>query len=304
MTGRSLQTRLSETLEAFPQSPRGFYEMGLKVIGRRLNYGINIFDYEWDVLVILDACRYDLFQEFAPEHPVYDEFSTVRPVYSCASATPEWIPKTFNEGNDATVAATYYVSCTGYSTLIDSDRLRGVEEVWSYAVDPEYGSTRPEAVTNAAIRAYREGDAERFVFHYIPPHAPFLHCPGRYDSTGDGAGGTQNVWRGLQAGLYDRDRVWEDYGRNLLRGLDEVETILRNVTGTVVVTSDHGNAIGEWGIFGHPANVPVPAVKRVPWAVATGHGRDEYVTSDDDEIATGLGEQDLNEHLRALGYRT
>jgi hypothetical protein len=277
--------------------------MALSVTGRRLNYGLNIFERDWDVLVILDACRYDLFREFAPRHPVYERFESVEPVYSCASATPEWIPKTFNHGNDDLVSRTHYVSCTGYSTLIEPDRLYQLDGVWSYAVDPEYGCTRPEAVTNAAIKAYRESDADRFVFHYLPPHSPFLHCPGRYDSTGREEGASQNIWRGLQSGKFDRDDIWRDYGQNLSFGLDEVETIVREVSGRVVVTSDHGNALGEWGLYGHPRSVPIPVIKRVPWAETTGEGKREYEIKSKAEIRTGLGEQDLNSHLEALGYR-
>jgi len=286
-----------------PDTPRGFYKMALAVTGRRLNYGLNIFERDWDVLVVLDACRYDLFQEFAPRHSVYDRFDSVEPIYSCGSATPEWLPKTFNDGFDDLVSRTHYVSCTGYSTLVDEERLHQLNGVWSYAVDPEYGCTRPEAVTNAAIRAYRESDADRFVFHYLPPHAPFLHCPGRYDSTGGEEGNTQNVWRGLQSGRFDRGAVWEDYGKNLMPGLEEVETILEEVSGTVVVTSDHGNLLGEWGLYGHPSYVPLPLLKRVPWAEAEGEGRGEYEVRNEAEVRTGLGEQDLKDHLTALGYR-
>jgi len=286
-----------------PDTPRGFYQMALAVTGRRVNYGLNIFERDWDVLIVLDACRYDLFREFGSRHPVYERFDSVEPVYSCASATPEWILKTFNEGHDDLVSRTHYVSCTGYSTRVEEGRLHQLDAVWSYAVDPEYGCTRPEAVTNAAIRAYRESDADRFVFHYLPPHAPFLHCPGRYDSTGGEKGETQNVWNGLRSGQYDRDAVWEDYGRNLRFGLEEAETIIEEVSGRVVVTSDHGNALGEWGLYGHPSHVPVPIIKRVPWAETTGEGRGEYEVKSEAEIKTGLGEQDLKDHLEALGYR-
>ncbi|MFC7229668.1 LTA synthase family protein [Salinirubellus salinus] len=286
-------------------APRNFYDIGLSALGRRISYGRNIYDEEWDVLIILDACRYDLFEEFAPRHDVYERFESVVPIYSCASATPEWLVKTFDRGPDELVSGTFYISSTGFVTEIDATRLYGIEEVWSYAVDPEYGVTRPGAVTNAAIKSYRETDADRYVIHYVQPHAPFLHCPGKYDSVGNGGeGGTQNVWRGLQEGRYERDEIWQDYGQNLLGVLDEVETVIRNVEGTVVVTSDHGNAMGEWFVYGHPKHNPVPAVKRVPWVLAEGAGRDDFEVREPEHVATGLGEQDLGEHLRALGYRS
>jgi hypothetical protein len=286
------------------RAPRNAYEIGLSAVGRRVNYGIDVYDREWDVLVILDACRYDLFEEFAPEHEVYDRFESVEPVYSCASATPEWLSKTFDQGPADLVGGTYYVSCTGFTREIDRSRLHGIDEVWDYAVDPEYRVTRPEAVTDAAIRAYRETDADRYVVHYVQPHAPFLHCPGKYDALGDGGrGGTQNLWDGLQAGAFDPEEVWQDYGRNLLRVLDEVQTLLGNLDGKVVVTADHGNAMGEWFVYGHPNDMPLPIIKRVPWAVARGEGRHDYRVRGREAMATDLGEQDLEEHLRALGYR-
>lgn len=34
--------------------------------------------------------------------------------------------------------------------------------------------------------------------------------------------------------------------------LDEVETVIENLLGKVVVTSDHGNGMGEWGVYAHP----------------------------------------------------
>lgn len=276
---------------------------GLRQLGQRLNYGTTIYDRKWDVLVLLDACRFDLFQEFAPRHDVFDRFESFEPVYSCASATPEWIKKTFVEGPRSLVSGTHYVSCTGFSTNIDEGRLHQVDEVWRYAVDPEYGSTRPEAVTDAAIDAARNTEADRLVVHYVQPHAPFLHCVGKYNSQGDGGeGGTQNVWKGLREGRYDYDEVWEDYGQNLLTVLDEVETIVENVSGKVAITSDHGNAMGEWGMYGHPAYAPVPIIKRVPWVEAVGRESDEYEVQGVESISTGLSEHDLQDNLAALGY--
>lgn len=285
------------------RNPYKGYERGLQEIGKRLNYGVEFYDREWDVLIILDACRYDLFEEFAPRHQIYQQFDSVEPFYSCASSTKEWLRHTFDQGPDDLVSDTHYVTCTGFSEKLRQERLAGIDEVWRYAVDPSYGCTRPEAVTDAAIDAFRHSDASRLVVHYVQPHAPFLHCAGKYDSTGDGGkGGTQNVWRGLRAGKYDKEEVWEDYGQNLLTVLDEAHTVLRNVSGKVIVTSDHGNAMGEWGIYGHPEFAPLPIIKRVPWAEATGLGLNEYDVRGVEDISTGLGEHDLRDNLQALGY--
>ena len=283
--------------------PRRLAYDALTELGKRVNYGTNIYDRKWDVLVVLDACRFDLFREFAPRHDVYDRFDTVEPIYSCSSATQEWLEKTFIDGPRTQTKQTHYVTCTGFSTNIPEGAVHQIDEVWRYGVDPEYRVTRPEAVTDAAIDAARTTDAKRLVVHYVQPHAPFLHCVGKYGSRGDGGeGGTQNVWLGLSDGRFDREEVWEDYGQNLLRVLDEVETLIDNVDGKVVITSDHGNAMGEFGFHGHPIYIPHPVVKRVPWAEARGADSGEYEVQGVEAISTGLNEQTLHENLSALGY--
>lgn len=49
------------------------------------NDGIAVFDQDWDVLVILDACRYDAFREHASLP------GRLQAVTSQGSVTPEWL---------------------------------------------------------------------------------------------------------------------------------------------------------------------------------------------------------------------
>jgi len=278
-------------------------EKVFELVDKNVQFGMNIYDRDWDVLLVLDACRYDLFTEFAPEHPVFEAFDGVEPVYSCASATPVWLSRTFDRAPPEEVADTHYVSCTGFSTRVEDAGLDEITEVWRYAVDHEYGITRPEALTDAAIDTIRDGNSGRYIVHYVQPHAPFLHCPGKYNSTGGDETGTQYVWKGLKRGEFDRDEVWADYGRNVLTVLDEVQTIIDNVSGTVVITSDHGNALGEFGIYGHPRYCALPSLRKVPWVEASGKGLEEYEVQGRSAMRTGLGEHDLDENLRSLGYK-
>lgn len=46
---------------------------------------------------------------------------------------------------------------------------------------------------------------------------------------------------------------------------ESVKTILENIDGRVVISADHGNALGEWNMWGHRAYVPFRAVREVPW---------------------------------------
>lgn len=278
-----------------------------KLIDDYFNYGTNVFEREWDLLVILDACRYDLFAEFAPQHSVYSSFDSVEQMYSIASQTPNWMHRTFEGTGDSLLSQTLYVSGMGWIEEVDTDELYGVESVWRYASHPEAYVTPPKPVTNESIRNFRIADAERYIAHYAQPHAPFLHCIGKYNSIADGEGGSHNVWKGLKTGKFDKSEVWEDYGENLLLVLDEVEILIKNFDGKIAVTSDHGNAMGEFGLYGHPGREAAPSIRRVPWAIASGLGLNDYRVKDKEEVSTGVSDQDidldLEQHLRDLGYR-
>ena len=59
----------------------------LQAIGRRLEYGENVYDRDWDVLVVLDACRPDALRDAAAEYAFLDAVETVRSVGDWSS---EW----------------------------------------------------------------------------------------------------------------------------------------------------------------------------------------------------------------------
>ncbi|WP_226004372.1 hypothetical protein [Natrinema salinisoli] len=117
-------------------------------------------------------------------------------------------------------------------------------------------------------------------------------------------------WIKLRNGELAADAVWAAYRDNLEWVLDDVARLLANCDGRVAMTSDHGNAIGEYGVWSHPPGTPVPALRRVPWVVREGHDRGACEpalpdgireTSTDDETATDGTE--IESRLEALGYR-
>jgi hypothetical protein len=107
------------------------------------------------------------------------------------------------------------------------------------------------------------------------------------------------VWELLRDGEIDRESVWKGYRENLAYVLDSVGTLRRNVAGPrLAVTSDHGNAIGEFGIYGH-GDYPIPALRRVPWCTAP--ASDEHTL--DPDVTRQRTDVEVEEQLRNLGYR-
>jgi hypothetical protein len=60
-----------------------------------------------------------------------------------------------------------------------------------------------------------------------------------------------------------------------------VALLLENVDAErVVITADHGEGFGEYGVYEHPVGCPAPTIKRVPWATTTAADTGSYVPED------------------------
>jgi len=273
-----------------------FYVGLCRNAGRRVNYGTNVFEESWDVLVILDACRWDLMQEVVSNYDFIDETMT----YSVASSSEEWMEKTFRKVDTSNVG---YVTANPFSRQkLDPNDFFLLDEVWEYAVDDEVRTVPADAVTDRTIRAHRELNPDCLVAHYMQPHYPFVPNPMDEGLPLEDFGGSdhEDVWDKLRRGKVSREEVWENYRANLEYVLDSVETLLRSVDGSVVITADHGNLLGEFGLYGHPDYVPVPALKRVPWCRTTAEDDGTYEPV---EWTNESGANDREELLRDLGYK-
>jgi len=263
-----------------------------------------VLEKEWDLLVVLDACRLDLFEQVAPQYEFVD---TIGSSVSAASSTTGWLRANFAEKFAEECSNIAYVTGNPNSVIVDS-QFGLLDEVWRYAWDNEVGAIRPRPVTDRAVAAARDGDHDRMIVHYLQPHHPFLTMPeldrGTYIPRGDGPREkrTRTVWEQLSTGDIDESTVREGYRENLELVLDEVGVLLSNVDADrVVITSDHGNAIGEYGLYGHPTNVPIDVLCRVPWAATTARDHGTFSSS----LQPGRGATDdeaVNDRLRDLGY--
>ncbi|QUO49245.1 hypothetical protein [Halorubrum ruber] len=283
------------------------YLRGLQAIGRRLDYGTNAFDREWDVLVVLDACRADLLRSVAPDFEFLGGVETVR---SVGSSSSEWLENTF-VGHPETARTAMVTGNTWTDRYLDADAFAALDEVWKYAWDEEAGTVPAAAVTDRAIALARERDPDRLVVHYMQPHHPFVPDPLDGDDGLARTGSHSNAgnpWVLLRRGEVSVERVWTAYEANLRHVLGEVESLAANVDGRIAVTADHGNCFGEWGLYGHPMHTPVPALLAVPWSTVDGadEGTREPTLTPPEPLPVswvhGDGDETDRDRLRALGY--
>jgi len=280
----------------------------LQAIGRLIPYGENVYDREWDVLVVLDACRPDALEAVAAGYEFVDGVDRLRSVGSCSS---EWMENTFGPPSRAgAVAETAMVTGNTWTDrYLDADRFATLDEVWKYAWDDELGTVPAGAITDRAVSVGREGSQERVVVHYMQPHHPFVPRPldrdnGMARTSQESSERSPSVL--MRRGDVDPDTVRDAYLANLEYALESVETLLRNVEGRVAITADHGNLFGEWGLYGHPMYTPVPALLTVPWceAAARDRGTLEPTLSPPESLPVSrvYGAAGDEERLEALGY--
>lgn len=189
--------------------------------------------------------------------------------------------------------------------LLDNDDFQLLDEVWRYGWDDDVGTLPPRPVTDRAISVGRSESPERMILHYMQPHYPFLSQPeldAGIDIDRFGELPWDNVWERLRKGEVDHSEVWKGYKDNLLHVLEDIELLLENIDAeTVVITSDHGNAVGEWGIYGHPIHMPIAAIQTVPWVETTAT---DHRSHEPEPIGESTVDSDIEDRLRQLGYRS
>lgn len=289
------------------------------------DFGKSVYQREWDVLIVLDACRVDLFEEVADDYDWLPSSSNIHQERSIAGSSKEWMERTFYEqrsDHEKRIRNTAYVTGNPFSSHVFGTGEDGVsdateypiallDEVWRYAWDNEVGTIRPEPLTDRAIQVGREHDGPLIV-HYMQPHIPFLSAPemhggfdtetwGTPESARDSEPNLSDIWNRLREGEVNHDEVWTAYRKNLRIVLDDVDRLRQNIDAdTTVLTADHGNAVGEKGVYGHP-DLSIDPIVQVPWVTVEAED-----TRSDDPTFEACVESDTDEtvsdRLSALGY--
>jgi len=171
----------------------------------RYQVGTNIFDREWDALVVLDACRTDSLSEFSGSMPWLNDVEQMRSVGSMSS---EWVLKTFTQDHLDEIRNTAFISRNVWSQRIFDQEIHKNSEIskarkydiiqkgypnWNPVssadfqhyervqpianqddrIHPESTSV-PHIVTDRAITVGREMDFDRLIVWYRMPHIKFF----------------------------------------------------------------------------------------------------------------------------------
>jgi len=301
---------------------------------RKHGHGINPLHEDWDNLVILDACRYDVFED------VNFIRGDVGYVVSKASHSKGFYRKNVS---GAKLYDTVYVTANPYGAVLCPDVFFRTETTFSG--ETEYDSRgrvaetstddgrvlnfnhieniSPENLVRKGLDMHKEHPDKRLMIHFMQPHAPYLGERAELlrRSVRDEYGMEFTAWTDMneidhdrslgslenaaKEGYISRGELVSVYIENLEMVLSHVEEFVSQVDGKTVVTADHGELLGErkgGHRFGHPEGLFVEELRKVPWlTVESGERRDvteERPIGNDD--VTG---SDVTDQLELLGYR-
>ena len=219
----------------------------------------------WDILIVLDACRYDYFKEI---NWIKGKLSCVR---SPAPHTFFWFKATWPKKYDAVYfSANPLINSKGIPSpelgnLDAHKHFKRVIDVWKSGWDEELGTVPPWEV-NKAVESYYDYDSRK-VIHYMQPHGPWIGKHSLYKASKfrPGLGGDVELIPKLkELGKWCLRELYVD---NLHLVLAYVSALLESIKGKVVITSDHGECLGEHNKYLHTPMYEVPEIKIVPWWV-------------------------------------
>ena len=285
-----------------------------------------VHKFDWDILVVIDACRYDYFKKYYRE--IFDN-GKLQKVKSPAVWTFGWIVETFKGKvwHDIVLLKNWV---SGY--VLSKEEFDMESKDWiitdvikhmkyqSYAkkkffdtvikMQPgkEYATLYPEDAYNKTLDAIKKYPDKKIVLFFRQVHEPYLYWLERNmvpDEEQDWRPGdskigqikrliyvnfiqkiltSEQMWKivdtfGLQPNG-PTGNIWLKYGwEGVIKGYTEdMKTVLRYAKKLadkypdkkVVITSDHGELLGEHGRFGHTTNKRYKEVVEVPWFVIGG----------------------------------
>lgn len=261
------------------------------ILELKIGKGIDIVNKDWDNLIILDACRADYF----------DKHSSIGGEQSMVTSRGNWslefIRKNFQqeEYHDIVVVTTnpYYQECK----YINDDTFHKLISIPTSRVESD-------DLTENVITILDDYPKKRVIVHYMKPHAPHV-------------GATANRFKRAfknddfpgMFGLYERRIISkETLERSYLETMkfieDEVQTLINNLKGKTVITSDHGENLGEvqHGMMQLEHGNPTPECRLVPWLECKYENRKKIIKQPPDD-PTNIAQSELAEQLSKLGYR-
>jgi len=224
---------------------------------------------KWDWLIILDACRYDFFEQIAfPRIKRHFPNARLEKRISLASETTgvlEKFPKLKNS-----------VVLTGHPFVLQR------EDKFDCIIDAgfDYGlSTCPPWYMSTAFYIFKKKMMRfrRKILWFLQPHHPFvgkIRLDIRIYEGGKGSSlhPTEKIIEEYKK-YKEQGVLVEAYKENLKLVISYLMPLLGNMSGRIIITSDHGEGLGlplrkeDPPVLSHPGGKKEWELRLIPWCV-------------------------------------
>jgi hypothetical protein len=280
-----------------------------------------ITDKEWDFLILLDACRYDIFEEINTIE------GDLEKCISAGSHSKEFAEKNFQ---GAELYDTVYITANAHGARIGEGNFHDI--VFTERNDTGSWATRngmhPKNVAESAIKAYNKYPNKKMIVHFMQPHSPYFGEKAQNIRSSLSKNGINdlgsNQWEigpnlkvAVKKGHISISELNTIYKENLKLVLDYAQTLVNKFEGKIVISADHGELLGKrTGIWkytdfsrqtpsgtpvGHPKSVYLPELREVPWLIIDSGSRRKIINQSPNEQR--VEDRLIEERLSKLGYK-
>lgn len=231
----------------------------------------NILNEESFLLIVLDACRYDLFRL------TYEKYFSGKliPARSHFSGSRWLVPDVFSHPMFRNIRIFYSaLSIRSHDVKLEKfaspdKNLEIIRIKPSKAKD--LGVVLPSELNKEVLKI---GLSKRNIVWYMQPHYPWIHFKLLSIKLRNAVMWQHFTPKNLIAEECKRNNI--DKYEILKAYIANLETVLRSVSellrenkdsfkGKIFITSDHGELLGEYGLFLHPPRYMLPQLCIVPW---------------------------------------
>jgi len=227
--------------------------------------------------IILDSCRYDSFKNTIMLKNIGKKFKgyDLQAVRSAGSNTYEWLPIVFSlkEMKEIKIFSCHpainkmkepFKAFTASRYIPTKNIVSLDNKCW----DEDLLTCPPKKVRRAVVN---EGLSDKNLIWFIQPHFPWLFDPQLTRKVLEINDELHVLGESIKQAMIElnipADKIRGYYNASLHITLIEVFKMLRKLEplGRIVISSDHGELLGEYNLYNHYKDMHLPELMTVPW---------------------------------------
>ena len=268
--------------------------------------GFDVFQEDWDNLLIIDAARPDILREIAPSDWSID-IRRSPGTYSFEFMENSFLPGPHHD--------TVYITANPHAAKLPNDLFHATYNLLNSKWNDEKRTVLPEEVVDSTLSLASVYPNKRLLVHLMQPHFPFIGELGRQLEHGGVEMHLSDNEQSEEPHPWDRrmfnrdiehETLLKAFKENHEIALEHAEDIVDALDGKSIITADHANLLGERGfpipirMYGHPQNMHKRELIEVPWIEIPGDRRD--ISADPPRSRNPLDDEIAKDRLQKLGY--